>query len=67
MKSQNKFEDAVRDLQLLYKEQPEKHIKTELETCLKLFTEQRKKQAEEASKKAEETKKKAEAPIETKI
>lgn len=42
LKSQGKFEDAVRDLQLLYKEQPESHIKKELDECLKLFTEQRK-------------------------
>ena len=38
LKLQGKFEDAVRDLQLLYKEQPEAHIKKELEECLKLFT-----------------------------
>lgn len=42
LKTQGKFEDAVRDLQLLYKEQPEAHIKKELENCLKQFTDQRK-------------------------
>ena len=42
LKTQGKFEDAVRDLQLLYKEQPEAHIKKELDLCLKLFTDSRK-------------------------
>jgi hypothetical protein len=43
----------VRDLQQLYKEQPEPHIKKELEHCLKQLTEQRKKAVDDAKKQAE--------------
>lgn len=45
-RSQQKYEEAVRDLQLLMKEGPTDAIKKDLNECMAKFMEQRKKAAE---------------------
>ena len=54
-RTQEKFEEAARDLQALIKAHGEEtEIKAELQLCLKKMVEQKKKAAEEAKKKEQE-------------
>lgn len=61
-KTQNKWEQAMTDLQALMKENPSDDIKKDISECLKKVVESRKKNTDAEKKKAEEAAKKAEAP-----
>ena len=55
-KCAEKYEDAVRDLQVLMKDCPNPEIKKDLDFCMAKFMEQRKVAVEEEKKRAEEAK-----------